>query len=194
MKQQRKNAQTEKWVMCAILTAIVIVLQLLCTFVRVGPFSITLALMPIIIGAALYGPLVGGWLGLVFGVVVLLVDASAFLAVDVLGTVVTVLAKGFLAGFVAGLVYKAVEKLNTYVAVAAAAVVSPLVNTGIFFLGCQIFFMPTISSWAGKGESAMHFLIFGMIGFNFIVEMVTNAILCPAVVRLLKIGKKTLKK
>ena len=94
MKQRKTNAQTQKWVMCAILTAIVIVLQLLCTFVRVGPFSITLALMPMIIGAALYGPLVGGWLGFVFGVVVLLVDASAFLAVDVLGTVVTVLAKG----------------------------------------------------------------------------------------------------
>ncbi len=193
MKQQRKNAQTQKWVMCAILTAIVIVLQLLCTFVRVGPFSITLALMPIIIGAALYGPLVGGWLGFVFGVVVLLVDASAFLAVSVLGTVVTVLAKGCLAGFVAGLVYKVVEKLNTYVAVAVAAVVSPLVNTGIFFIGCQIFFMPTIASWAGQGETAMHYLLFGMIGFNFITEMVTNAILCPAVVRILKIGKKTLK-
>lgn len=193
MKQRKTNAQTQKWVMCAILTAIVIVLQLLCTFVRVGPFSITLALMPMIIGAALYGPLVGGWLGFVFGVVVLLVDASAFLAVDVLGTVVTVLAKGFLAGFVAGWVYKALEKLNTYVAVAVAAVVSPLVNTGIFFLGCQLFFMPTIASWAGQGETAMHFLIYGMIGFNFITEMITNAVLCPTVIRLLKIGKKTLK-
>ncbi len=193
MKQQRTNAQTQKWVMCAILTAIVVVLQLLCTAVRVGPFSITLALMPIIIGAALYGPLIGGWLGLVFGVVVLLVDASAFLAVDVLGTVVTVLAKGFFAGFVAGWVYKWLEKVNTYVAVAIAGVVAPLVNTGIFFLGCQLFFMPTIASWAGNGETAMHYLIFGMIGFNFITEMVTNAILCPTVVRLLKIGKKTLK-
>ena len=193
MKQRKTNAQTQKWVMCAILTAIVIVLQLLCTLVRVGPFSITLALIPIIIGAALYGPLVGGWLGIVFGGVVLLVDASAFLAVDVFGTVVTVLAKGFMAGFVAGWVYKAFEKLNTYVAVAVAAVVSPLVNTGIFFIGCQLFFMPTIGSWAGQGESAMHFLIYGMIGFNFITEMVTNAVLCPTVVRLLKIGKKTLK-
>ena len=193
MKQRKTNAQTQKWVMCAILTAIVIVLQLLCTLVRVGPFSITLALIPIIIGAALYGPLVGGWLGIVFGGVVLLVDASAFLAVDVFGTVVTVLAKGFMAGFVAGWVYKAFEKLNTYVAVAVAAVVSPLVNTGIFFIGCQLFFMPTIESWAGQGESAMHFLIYGMIGFNFITEMVTNAVLCPTVVRLLKIGKKTLK-
>lgn len=193
MKQQRKNAQTEKWVMCAILTAIVIVLQLLCTFVRVGPFSITLALIPIIIGAALYGPLVGGWLGFVFGIVVLMVDAGAFLAVNVLGTIITVLAKGFLAGFLAGFVYKALEKVNDYLAVAVAAVVSPLVNTGIFFVGCQLFFMPTIASWAGEGETAMHFLIFGMIGFNFMIEMVTNAVLCPTVVRLLKIGKKTLK-
>ena len=63
----------------AIFTAIVVVLQLLGTFVRFGPFSISLVLVPIVIGAALYGAKAGAWLGFVFGVVVCALDAGAFL-------------------------------------------------------------------------------------------------------------------
>ena len=55
-----------------ILTAIVVVLQIFTTFVHFGPFSITLALIPIVIGAAVYGPNVGAFLGVVFSVVVIL--------------------------------------------------------------------------------------------------------------------------
>ena len=36
-------------------TAIVIVLQMLGAVIRFGPFSITLTLVPIIVGAAIYG-------------------------------------------------------------------------------------------------------------------------------------------
>jgi thiamine transporter ThiT len=39
----------------ALLTAIVFVLQVLGSFVRFGPFSISLVLVPIVVGAALYG-------------------------------------------------------------------------------------------------------------------------------------------
>ena len=56
----------------ALLTAIIVVLQIVASFIKFGPFSITLALAPIIIGAALFGKGAGAWLGGVFGVVVLL--------------------------------------------------------------------------------------------------------------------------
>ena len=80
-------------------TAIVIVLQMLGSFIHLGPFSISLVLIPIVVGTALYGIPAGGWLGCVFGIAVLLSgDAAAFLAVSITGTVVTVLAKGTLAG------------------------------------------------------------------------------------------------
>ena len=42
-------------VLTGILTALVIVLQLLCNFVKVSPFAITLVLIPIVIGAATCG-------------------------------------------------------------------------------------------------------------------------------------------
>lgn len=118
-----RKEQTQKLVLGAILSALVIVLQLLGSFIRFGPFAISLVLVPIVIGASLCDYKIGAWLGLVFGVVVLLSgDASAFLTIDAIGTVITVLLKGTLCGLAAGLAYKALEKFNRYLAVMVAAV------------------------------------------------------------------------
>ncbi|MFQ8953399.1 MAG: hypothetical protein ACLR56_10600 [Oscillospiraceae bacterium] len=94
---------------------------------------------------------IGTWLGLVFGTVVLLNgDATAFFAVNVFGTVLTVLLKGAACGFAAGLTYKLLAKYNKYAAVIAAAVVCPLVNTGVFLIGCLLFFLDTIKAWGAN--------------------------------------------
>ena len=78
-----KNNNTQKIVGLGLFTAIVIVLQLMGSFIRFGTFSISLVLVPVVIGAALYGAGAGAWLGFVFGVVVLLSgDAAAFLGVN----------------------------------------------------------------------------------------------------------------
>lgn len=99
MSTERKK-QTENLVLGAILTAIVVVLQILGGFIKFGPFSVSLVLIPIVIGAAKCGVKIGTWLGLVFGTVVLLNgDATAFFAVNVFGTVLTVLLKGAACGF-----------------------------------------------------------------------------------------------
>ena len=117
----------------AILTAIVVVLQLLGSFIRFGPFSISLVLVPIVVGAALYGAAGGAWLGFVFGVTVLLSgDAGVFLAVNAPGTILTVLLKGTIAGLCAGTVYSLMERAGELPAVIASAVICPVVNTGIF--------------------------------------------------------------
>ena len=126
------NKNTKKLVGVALFTAIVIVLQLIGGGIKVGAFSVSLVLIPIVLGTALYGVGAGAWLGLVFGVTVLLSgDAAAFLTVNAFGTVATVLVKGILAGTLSGLMYKAFEKKNKYLATAAAAVTCPIVNTGI---------------------------------------------------------------
>lgn len=184
----KKNAMSTKMlVMYALLTAIVVVLQLMGSFVRFGVFSVSLVLVPIVIGAALCGMKAGAWLGFVFGCAVLLSgDAGAFLAVNVPGTIATVLVKGTLAGLVAGLVYKALEHKNLYVAVIAAAIVCPVVNTGIFLVGCKLFFMEIITTWAGGADVATY-IITVLVGGNFLFELGANAILSPAIVRILKI-------
>ena len=103
--EKTQKISTRTLVLVSVLTALVIVLQLLGSFIRFGMFSITLVLVPIIIGAAICGPGAGAWLGFTFGVAVLLSgDAASFMAVDPVGTVVTVLVKGTAAGLIAGLI------------------------------------------------------------------------------------------
>lgn len=196
MSSKRDNSEAVKKIAIAgILTALVVVLQMMGQFIKFGPFAISLVLIPIVIGAALCGPKVSTWLGFVFGVAVLFTDAAAFLAISVVGTVVTVLLKGALCGLAAGLVYKMLENKNQYLAVTVAAVVCPIVNTGVFLLGCVVFFLETIKQWgAGAGfENVAEYLIVGMVGLNFLVEFATNVVLSPVVVRLLSISKKLYK-
>lgn len=175
-----------------IFTAIVIVLQALAIGIRFGMFSITLVLVPIVLGAAMYGWKAGSWLGLVFGVVVLCTDAGPFLAVNVPGTIITCILKGVLAGVAAAAVYKLLEGKNRWAAIIAAAVVCPVVNTGVFLLGCLIFFYDTIAEWAAGAGSANvgAYLIGVMVGVNFLVEMAVNLCLSTVILRLLNIVKK----
>ena len=138
MIETKKKTSTETMILGALLTALVIILPLMGSFIRFGPFSISLVLIPIVIGAATCGTKISTWLGLVFGVTVLLSgDAALFMAVDILGTILTVLVKGIACGFFTGLTYNAIEKHNKYLAVAIAAIVCPLVNTGVFLFGCM---------------------------------------------------------
>ena len=174
----------------AMFTAIVVVLQLLGSFIHFGPFSISLVLVPIVIGAALCGPVIGAWLGFVFGFTVLLSgDAGAFLAVNVPGTIITVLLKGTLCGLVAGVVYSALKKVNEYLAVLISAIVCPVVNTGVFLICCALFFMPTIREWAG-GTSVFKFMILGLVGGNFLFELIFNIILSSAIIRIINAVKR----
>ena len=191
-KSVNRREQTQKLVLGAILTAIVVVLQLMGSFIRLGPFSISLVLVPIVIGSAMCGYKIGAWLGFVFGVAVLLSgDAASFFAIDILGTVATVLLKGTLCGLVAGIVYKLFEKKNRYLAVIAAAIICPIVNTGVFLLGCTVFFLPTIAEWgAANGfQNAVSYMFLGLAGGNFLVELAANIILAPAILRIISIKK-----
>ena len=220
------NSKTKKIVGIALFTAIVLVLQFLGGGIKFGIFSISLVLVPIVVGAAVYGWQAGAWLGFTFGVAVLLSgDAAAFLAVDVVGTVLTVLVKGTAAGLCSGLVYRLVHTLmnkhskkriqfiknnygigeccetgvyeyisrnNRYIAVIAAAVICPIVNTGIFLLGCVLFFMETVAGWgAAVGfENVASYMFLGLAGTNFLIELATNLLLSPVIVRLISYAKK----
>lgn len=198
MANQNNKQRTQKLALAAILTALVAVLQFLGAFIHIGPFSISLVLIPIVIGAALCGWQVGAWLGLIFGVTVLLSgDASSFLAVSVPGTVGTVLVKGVACGAAAGAVYKLFERRGRYLAVILAAIVCPIVNTGIFLIGCAIFFIDTLAGWAsamGFGGDVVRYMLFGLAGGNFLFELVSNILFSPAAVRIIDAATKSKKK
>ena len=121
----------------------------------------------------------------------------AIFLIGAAGTVVgavlaTLLLKGALAGLCAGAVYRALSKVNEPVAGIVAAIVAPVVNTGIFLLGCLVFFLPTVTEWgqAMGFESVGKYMILGLVGGNFLFELLFNVILSPVIVRLIRLGRK----
>lgn len=148
-----------------LLAAIAAVLRFVGSTIRFGPFSVSLVLIPLALGAALYGWGMGCWLGLVFGTVVLLSgDAGLFLAADPGGAIVTVLGKGIACGAAAGLCCRWLHP--RYPTILLSALTAPLVNTGVFLLGCRLFFMPLIHQWAQQAgyAGAGAYLMAGMVG------------------------------
>lgn len=189
---ERKTMSTKTMVLGALLTALVLALQFMGAAIRFGTFSVSLVLIPIVIGAVRCGKTIGAWLGFVFGAAVLASgDAAPFMAVNVPGTIITVLAKGTVCGFAAGAVYQILKKMlnKEYLSAVIAALVCPIVNTGIFLLGCNVFFMETITLWAG-GSDVGKYMIFVLVGGNFLFEMAVNIIFAPVIVQLLKIANK----
>jgi len=194
MEYAYTRGKTRRLAGTALFTAIVVVLQLLGSFIRFGPFSISAVALPIVIGAAVYGTGAGLWLGLVFGFAVLFSgDAGPFLAVTPLGTVLMVLLKGGMAGLCAGGIYSVLLRKNEVLAGVAAAVVFPVVNTGLFLASCPLLYLETVSGWAqgmGFGENVGAYLIFGLVGANFLIELGMDIVLIPVILRLIRLGKK----
>lgn len=181
----------------ALLAAVVIILQLLGSFIRFGPFSVSLVAVPIVVGAAIYGAEAGVILGLAFAAAVLLSGSAApFFAVDAAGTLFTVIIKGIACGAAAGWTYKLLAAKHRTLAVIAAAFVCPVVNTGVFLLGCCVFFLPILGEWAqgmGFGSNIGAYMILGLVGGNFLFEVITNMLLCPVILRLIHIGGKRIR-
>ena len=189
MSPVRHNS-TLRMTQLAILTAIVGVLSYFGGFIKIGGLaSISLTLVPVVLGAALLGPRAGAWLGAVSGAVFFLTaDAAFWLNLSVFGTILTVMVKGTLAGLAAGLLYRLFAKRNMLLALLTAAAVCPIVNTGIFLLGCLTFFFDAVKEMAGAADSSVFaFLIVVFVGLNFVFELLLNLLLTPALQRILAV-------
>ncbi len=195
MKTKTKRRQeTEKLVLVALLTALVAILSYFGGFIKIGGLaSISLTLIPVVLGAAICGPFVGAWLGAVSGAVFFMTaDAAFWLGLSIPGTIITVMIKAIMAGLLAGLTYRWLEKFNRYVAVFVSAIVAPVINTGIFLIGSLIFFMDAVSAGAAtEGMSVGGYLIIAFVGLNFVFELIVNILLSPAILRIINIKKKS---
>ena len=196
--------KTRRLVGLSIFTALVIVLQLVATFVKIGAFPVTLTLVPIVVGAALYGPRAGAWLGLVFGAVALI---ACITGADFSGqivwnanpfvTVVLCLLKGAAAGWLAALVYRALAKKNETLGVVCAAIISPVANTGIFCAGLYLFYNDLFNEWmsrwvaeTGNAANPIMFILLSLAGINFLIEFGLNLVLSPIIERIIRLRKK----
>lgn len=192
-----KNAKIKRMAAIALLMALVVVMQFISGLIpTVGGFSFSLVLIPIVLGAALYGPSAGAILGGTFSVIVYIncvtgVDAGGamvFQANPVLCFLV-VMAKGILAGMAAGAVYKLLSEKNRYIAMLCAAIVCPVVNTGIFVVCMLLFFIDVLNAWA-DGGALFGYIMTALVLANFVPELIINIVFSPASTRIVQIVKK----
>ena len=192
MKKARSLTNVKNLTLLALMTALVAVFQCIGLIIPIGFNVGAFALVPIVIGAAMLGPVAGLWLGFIFGLVVIVTgQASAFYAFGVVQTVIVVLLKGALAGWVSGLVFKLIEKKNSLAAIITSSVLCPVVNTAVFTLASFTIFFPGIKGWAtGAGKDMISFVFLTLIGANFFVELGICLIFSTVAHRIILIGKK----
>lgn len=195
----KSKTQIQRMVVTAVLAAIVAVLQLVAGSIRVGPFTFTLSLVPIIIGAILYGPWTGALLGAVFGAVVCGmvvsgIDAGGFLMFQQKPflTLFICLLKSTVAGFVAGLISKTLAENRLKLGTVLAAILCPVCNTGILSIAVLAFYRDLASQWAlAAGQSSvLAYVILVMVGVNFLIELAVDLILVPVILRIIGAVKK----
>ena len=192
-----KNNKVKRMAGIALLMALVIVLQFVSSMIpAVGGFSISLVLIPIVIGAAVYGPGAGALLGGVFGAIVTIncvngsdVGGAMVFQANPALCILVVMGKGTLAGLAAGLVFKLLEKKNPYVAMICAAIICPVVNTGVFVACMLLFFVDVLNAWA-NGAALAGYILTGLVLANFVPELIINVVFSPASVRIMKVVKK----
>ncbi len=200
----RANNTIVRMVELAVLTALVIILQFaggaLTAFL---PVPISLVLIPITMGGMLLGPGAGAWLGFVFGTVTFVCGITGFdqFTAFLLTThpvLVTIIcyAKAILAGLCSALIFKAfvrAGKGDSLVASLVAAGITPIVNTGVFIIGC--FFMTgtmqtlidTTADPKFVGATVAYYIFIGLAGINFVTEFLLNTVLSPALNRIYRV-------
>ena len=181
----------------SLLTAVIVVLQLLgYVLPRIGPFGLSFVLVPIVIGAAYYGPKAGAILGGAFGVIVCFcsyngIDGGGFMVwqASPLLCILVVMTKGILAGTAAGWVYRLLQSKSPGMAMIAASIVCPIVNTGVFLLGMFTFFMDVLRVWS-DGSNIVGYVLTGIILINFVPEFIITVVLSPACRRIIQAVQK----
>lgn len=178
-----KKLNIKRMAVMAMLMALIVVLQFVSAMIPpIGGFTISLVLIPIVIGAAVYGAGAGALLGATFGVIVLVncisgADAGGhmvFQASPVLCAIV-VIGKGLLAGLASGWLYRLLKNKNAYIAMLSAAIVCPIVNTGVFLVCMTMFFADVLAVWAG-GSDIFGYMLSGIVLLNFVPELIINIV------------------
>ncbi len=173
----------------AILAAIIILLAFTpLGYLRIGLVSITFLTVPVVIGGIVLGPLYGGLLGAVFGLTsfaqCFMGDAfgATLLNLNPAATLTACLVPRILIGIVAGVLYRALRKLDWLGAGAfvLTAVTGSLTNT-VFFVGMVVAFFQN----SYFGGSAFWTVFFSFFTVNAALEIVVCGLLGAAMSHIL---------
>ena len=188
-----KNDSVKKITGVAILIAVEIIFQVIGNLITFpAGVSLKLSLIPVALGAILFGPWAGAALGLINGLLVLFAPSTQALFFEFapLGTVITCLSKCTIAGLVSGLLFKAIEKKNFLVAAIVASLIVPVLNTGIFALCALTIISKAIANMNEGNINVFRFVFLIVITWNFLLEFLITTLLSPTIAKITKIVTK----
>ena len=184
-----KKTKTLKLAQLALLVAIVLVMAYTpLGYLRTLGLEISFLMIPVTIGAIVLGPAEGAILGLVFGLTSFATcfGSSTFgvtlLAINPVYTFIGCVVTRVLAGFLTGVIFKAVKKLKLGYEITSLA--GPLLNT-LFFMGALVlFFYNTefIQNLAASLGAANPFtFVIAFVGLQGLVEAVACCVIAAVV-------------
>lgn len=195
-----KNYRTKTLTMVqiALLSALVVVLQVFFSAIRIGVVTLNFVLVPIVIAGVVIGPMAGLIVGAFAGLTTFI---QVFTSGDVfyvflmtnnaVATALICILKTAAAGFLAGLAYRIItragsaSKAKNHIASIVSSGICPVVNTGLFVLGMLLFFGGALTAdptfGAAAAEGLVTFVLVGLVGVNFFFELALNVIICPLI-------------
>lgn len=219
IKRSRDSIKIRKLVTLSILATVVVVLQLLGNFIEGFMNNLALGIIPIAIGAILYGPKAGAFLGAVMSAVILVNPANYLLMQtpwDIVKLILIIIIKTPLAGFICGVIYKLLSKRaytfedkgkrSTAIvfAIAFSSIFVTVINTLTYFILMLLFFSEG-SIFVGAGvqgftlskinlelgyTNTVVMLLLGFIGLNFFIEMGIIFLATPAIISIVKVATR----
>jgi len=194
MNNKQKFFSTKNVVYLAILTALLVVLNLLSTVFKIIT-NVNLTLIPIVLGALLLGVKGGLILGLISGLMTFIFGVTGvdpftnilFVNQPIL-TFLTCTVKTTAAGALGGLLYGVIKSKNKYVATFVAAGVVPIVNTAVFIIGALTMYNVIATNFS---ENVLYFLVIVCAGVNFLIEFAVNLLVAPAIHAVIRVLDKT---
>ena len=205
---KNKMSKLVKFVQLAVLAAIVVVMSFTpLGYLKIGPLSIALVIIPVVTGAIVLGPGAGAFMGLVFGATSFAqcfgMDAfgTTLMSINPFFTFLMCIPTRVLAGFLCGLIFKGVSsalagKKSAEISYPVAAVTGPVFNT-LFFMSCLVLlfgktdFIQNMMAESGAGNLLMFFVI--MVGVKGVVEIISCLVVASALSKALSVANKKMR-
>lgn len=188
-----KNQRTLRLVQLALFTAIILLMAFTpLGYIKTPGLEITLLVVPVSVGAILFGPAGGAVLGGIFGLTSFIqcFGISAFgavlLGINPVGTFIVTIIPRILMGWLTGLAFTGLRKWNKTrgISFAAASLIGPFLNTLLFMSAMMLFFYNTdyIQGFAESlGTGNVFAFVIAFVGINGLIEAVVCFILGTAI-------------
>ncbi|MCC0628322.1 MULTISPECIES: ECF transporter S component [unclassified Clostridioides] len=188
-----RKVNVRKMTIIGVLSAISIMLSMTpLGFIPVGPTKATIMHIPVIIGAIMEGPIVGGAIGFIFGISSLLnaiinPTVTSFVFINPLVSILPRVMIGVLAYYVYQLVIKSTNKV--YVSGLITGAIGSLLNTAGVLGMIYVLYADKYLHAMGQSGSAGK-AIMALAAANGVPEAIVGALVVAAVATVLKKSKK----